>query len=234
MGQARIIVLLLISLLLFCLMTNILSISVRAFLIVTISRHSHSSSFSLHTSSSLHNSSSLQPISTPLSSPVMRFSTPPLCGSPRLSEMEGDARVRCFESIACCDPPDLDLSESRTHVEFLQKEETSQQEINETARMYSNRLLVGIGVYTKQLWSLHDQLVLTIRDKVGEICAKRSCDHERVLNEYLNRFVLLNRLNALDLSGEVRVGERRHEQTSDVIQEHRFIFQTVHESEYFK
>ena len=151
-----------------------------------------------------------------------------------MSGMEGATRIRCFESIDCCDPPDLDLSESRASVKFLQKEETSRQEVDETAREYSNRLLAGIGVCTKQLWALHDQLVSTIQDKMGEICAKWSCDHERVLSEYLNRFVLLNRLNALDLSGEVRVRKRRYNQTSDVIQEHRFIFQTVHESEYFK
>lgn len=107
-------------------------------------------------------------------------------------------------------------------------------EVEEAAAMNANRLLAGMSDCSGQIWNLHDLLVKTVQENAGLVCERLREEHKKIVNEYLNRFVLLNRLTDLDLSGEVQMEEATQVQTANVLQDHELIFQTVHESGYYK
>ena len=155
-----------------------------------------------------HSFSSLPSFATSSHSPskpgsLRCLTTPsPLCGSPRLTAVDSDACF-CYESLDCIDLNAA--SEIMINADSPRKqEERSRVEVEEAAAVNANRLLAGISDCAEQIWKLYDVLVKTVRENAGCVCEQLRTQHAKVLRDYLNRFVLLNRLTELDLSGEVK------------------------------
>ncbi|CBK23088.2 uncharacterized protein [Blastocystis hominis] len=101
--------------------------------------------------------------------------------------------------------------------------ELGQSDLKQIGVSFSKQLTAEISHCSQQLWELHDTLTAVIGECIGVMVEMMHREHDRNLRDFYSRFILLNRLSLLDLSGE----------THDVLKEHKTLFETVRNSAYF-
>ena len=81
--------------------------------------------------------------------------------------------------------------------------ELGQSDLKQIGVSFSKQLTAEISHCSQQLWELHDTLTAVIGECIGVMVEMMHREHDRNLRDFYSRFILLNRLSLLDLSGEV-------------------------------
>ena len=81
--------------------------------------------------------------------------------------------------------------------------ELGQKDLQQIGVSFSKQLTAEISHCSQQLWELHDTLTAVISECIGVMVERMQAAHDRNLRDFYSRFILLNRLSLLDLSGEV-------------------------------
>lgn len=82
--------------------------------------------------------------------------------------------------------------------------ELGQSDLKQIGVSFSKQLTAEISHCSQQLWELHDTLTAVIGECIGVMVELMHREHDRNLRDFYSRFILLNRLSLLDLSGEVK------------------------------